>query len=344
MKKCFNILIILLFSLILQSHAGETKDKTFIKNASEKATKEHKLLAIEFWSPSCNPCLGMKRDIFENKMQSEFVQKYYYLMQVSPVDSVYKSLWNYFHLEYESTVIYVDNKGNEIDRTVGYNGDRDAYLTLMKDIASGKNLYVNVIKKYHRDTLNLLNCCLMARKLVSRYELEEAENLYNKILIFDKSDKHGLRTECLFKIAEMELTRTGSLKKMREFVDTASKNSFAPKAYVYLINDLISKKDNTGCLAICEAGFSKYPDSWEILNKYAWAICTFKLQEEYPKALTMVQKSNSLNPSRPGTYSTEAWIHFEMGDNKKAIELQKKAIELFPDRGFLHDLKIFEEK
>jgi tetratricopeptide (TPR) repeat protein len=148
----------------------------------------------------------------------------------------------------------------------------------------------------------------------------------------------------MFKIAEMEFTRTGNLKKMKEFIDTGSKSHFGPKAYVYLINDLISKKDKTGCLAICEAGFSRYPDSWDILNKYAWAIYTFKIQKEYPKALSMVQKSISLNPSRPGTYSTEAWIYFEMGNREKAIELQKKAIELFPDHGFLQDLETFEKK
>jgi tetratricopeptide (TPR) repeat protein len=141
----------------------------------------------------------------------------------------------------------------------------------------------------------------------------------------------------------MEYTLTGNLKKMFEFVDTGSKNSFGPKAYLYLINDLISKKEKAKCLSICGAGYKNYPDSWEILNKYAWAICTFKIQEEYPKALSMVQKSISLNPSRPGTYSTEAWIHFEMGDKEKAIQLQMMAIEIFPDRGFIQDLETFKK-
>jgi tetratricopeptide (TPR) repeat protein len=344
MKKRFGLLMILFVTLIVQCQAGESKEKIFIAKAAQQAAKEHKLLAIEFWAPSCNPCIGMKRDIFENTVQAEFVHKYFRVLPLSPADSVYTSLWNYFHLEYQSTVIYVDKHGNEIDRTVGYTGDRDAYITLMNDIASGKNLYAPVLKKYRRDTLNVLQCCLMARKLASRYEPEEAEKLYKRILALDPSDKHGLRAECLFKTAEMELTRSGNLKKMREFVDTASKNPFAPKAYVYLINDLLSNKDAHGCLAICEAGFNTYPDSWEILNKYAWAIYSFKKQDEYPKALRMVQKSISLNPSRPGTYSTEAWIHFEMGDKVKAIELQKKAIALFPDRGFLQDIKTFEGK
>jgi tetratricopeptide (TPR) repeat protein len=330
--------------LILQSQAGETKEKIYIKNIARNASKEHKLLAIEFWAPSCGSCMAMKRDIFENKIHAEFVHKYFFLLQVSPADSIYNLLWNYFHLEYQSSIIYIDKNGNEIDRTVGYNGDRDAYLNMMKDIAHGNNLYKDVVKKYRRDTLDVLNCCLMARKLSSRYEMEEAMSLYNRILTSDSGNKLELRAECKFKIAEMENTLTGNLKKMREFVDTESKNPFGQKAYLYLINDLINKKDQTDCLAICKAGFSRYPNSWEILNKYAWAICTFKIKEEYPKALLMVQKSISLNPSRPGTYSTEAWIYFEMGNREKAIELQKRAIEIFPDRSFVQDLETFENK
>jgi thioredoxin-related protein len=344
MKNRFSILVILLFSLVLQSRAGETKERVIIKNAARKAAKEHKLLAIEFWSPSCNSCIAMKRDIFENKVHAETVHKYFLLMQVSPADSIYKSLWKYYKLEYESSVIYVDKNGNEFDRTVGYNGDRDAYLTMVNDLARGRNLYKEVAGKFRKDSLNVSNCFLMARKLAFRYELEESARLYNKVLSQDPANKHAFRAECLFKIAEAEYTRTGNLKKMREFADTVSKNTFAPKAYLYLINDLINKKDRTACLAICEAGLRKYLDSWEILNKYAWALCTFKIQERYPEALSMVQKSIALNPGRPGTYSTEAWIYFEMGNREKAVELQKRAIEIFPDRSFVQDLEIFEKK
>ena len=174
--------------------------------------------------------------------------------------------------------------------------------------------------------------------------MERALNLYSRILISDSGNKLGLRAECKFKIAEIENTLTGNLKKMQEFVNTEPKNPFGQKAYLYLINDLINKNDQAVCLAICDAGLSRYPNSWEILNKYAWAICTFKIKEEYPKALSMVQRSISLNPGRPGTYSTEAWIYFEMGNREKAIELQKKAIDLFPDRSFVQDLETFEKK
>ncbi len=239
-------------------------------------------------------------------------------------------------------VIYIDKNGNEIDRTVSYNSDRDSYLNFLKDAAVGKNSFGNILSAYQKDTLNVPNTYLMANKLFFRYQLKEAIKQYNKILVLDPDNKFGFNPECSYKIAESELTLTGNLDKMREFIKTDLKDSFVPKAYEYLINDLINKGDSLNCITLCKEAFDKYPDSWEILNKYAWAICTFKIKKDYQKALDMVQKSIILNRNRPGTYSTEAWIHFEMGNKEKAIELQNKAIEIYPLPAYIQDLEKFK--
>jgi tetratricopeptide (TPR) repeat protein len=260
---------------------------------------------------------------------------------VSPADSIYNPLWKHYKLAYQSTIIYIDKKGNEIDRTVSYDGNRDAYLNFMKDVSEGKNLYKDILEAYQKDTLNAFNNYLLAKKLLFNYELENANRHFSKVLLYDPEDKLGLQAECKFKIAENEFILTGNLDKMWEYIKTDIKNALIPKAYEYLIQDLINKKDKSSCIPLCEEGFNKYPDSWEILNKYAWAICTFKIMDDYEKALGMAQKSISLNPGRAGTYSTKAWIHFEMGDKEKAIELQKMAIEIYPNSSFNKDLEIF---
>jgi tetratricopeptide (TPR) repeat protein len=238
----------------------------------------------------------------------------------------------------------MDKYGNEIDRTVSYDGNRDAYLNFMKDVSDGKNLYKDIFEAYQKDTLNAFNNYLLAKKLIFNYELKNAIKHLSKVLLHDSEDKLGLHAECKFKIAESEFILTGNLDEMREYVNTDKINIYIPKAYEYLIQDLISKKDKSGCIFICQEAYNKYPDSWEILNKYAWAICTFKIKEDYEKALKMAQKSISLNPGRAGTYSTEAWIHYEMGNKEKAIELQKKAIEIYPNASFTNDLEIFMKK
>ena len=343
MKNLFYTLFIISIMLSCINKKDEKKEVTaFINDAVNKAKTASKTLIIEFWAPECGPCIRLKRDIFNNSMTQGFLDSSFILVQVSPTDSIYKSLWKHFNLSYQSSVIFIDKNGNEIDRTVGYNGDRDLYINILKDVSAGKNLFGDISSTYQKDTLNVPNIYLMANKLYFRYQVIDAIKQYTKILVLDPDNKFGFNPECMYRIAEGELDLKSSFDKMKEFVKIDLKNKFVPKAYEYLINDLISKRDSLNCISLCKEAFGKYPESWEMLNKYAWAICTFKIKDEYQKALEMVQKSITLNPYRPGTYSTLAWIHFEMGNKEKAIEVQNKGIEIYPLPAYIQDLEKFK--
>jgi hypothetical protein len=130
---------------------------------------------------------------------------------VSPYDQVYKSLWNYFKLEYQSTVIILDQNGNEIERTVGYDGNRYAYLDFLNDVSSGKNLYSVVLTTYKKDTVNVFNNYLMAKKLQLRYQIKDAIEHYNNAIINDPNNKFGFKQECTDRIAECKLMLTKQL-------------------------------------------------------------------------------------------------------------------------------------
>jgi thioredoxin-related protein len=342
MKYLFCTLFLVSFVLSCTNNRDEKEIAAFINDAVEKANTANKTLIIEFWAPECSPCIRLKRDIFNNSKTKGFLDSFFVLVQVSPADSIYKLLWKHFNLDYQSTVIFIDKNGNEIDRSVSYNSDGDTYMNFLKDVSVGKDLFDDIILTYKKDTLNVSSIYLMANKLFFRYQLKDAVIQYNKILELDPDNKSGFNPECIFKIAESELTLTGKIDMMKEFVKTDLKNKFTPKAYEYLINDLINKGDSLTCIPLCREALDRYPESWEILNKYAWAICTFKIKDAYQKALEMVQKSIILNPFRSGTYSTEAWIHFEMGNKEKAIELQNKAIEIYPLPAYIQDLEKFK--
>lgn len=344
MKNLFYLTVLVSIALSCVNQKPEKKEITFINDAVNKAKTENKILIIEFWAPECGPCIRLKRDIFENEKNKEFLNKNFLLVQVSPIDSVYDPLWKHFNLAYQSSIIFMDQSGNEIDRTVSYDGNKDAYLNFLKEVFEGKNLYNKVFSTYKMDTMNVESNYLLAKKLLFRYQLEDAIKQYNKVLLLDKENIKGYNPECKYKIAESNLMLTGNLESMQEYIKTDSKNEYVPKAYEYLISDLINKKDKNNCISLCKEAFDKYPDSWEILNKYAWAIYVFKIKEDYQKAITMVQKSILLNPSRSGTYSTEAWLHFEMGDKEKAIQLQNKAIEIYPNASYIQDLEKFKSK
>lgn len=342
MKKLFYLLYLTLIIIACVAQRPENGENKFFNDAVSEARAANKLLILEFWAPECGPCRRLKHDVFNNEKNAEFLKKNFVLVQVSPADSVYKPLWKRFNLDYQSTVIFMDKNGNEIDRTVSYDGNREGYLNFLKEVSEGRNLYSVVFATYSKDTLNVTSNYVLAKKLLFRYQIKDAIRQFGKVLILDPDNKEGFNPECRFRIAESDFFLTGNVTRLHEYVKKNLNKQYVPKAYEYLINDLLSKKDTINCISMCEEAFNKYPDSYEILNKYAWAICSFKIEKDYKKALSMAGKSISLNPDRAGTYSTEAWIYFNMGDKQNAISFQKKAIEVFPDPSFIRDLETFE--
>jgi tetratricopeptide (TPR) repeat protein len=342
MKKLFYLFTILTIAFACVYRKPEKAEIRFVNDAVVKAKAVNKLVIFEFWAPECGPCIRLKHDIFDNEKYNEFLNKNFLIVKVSPSDSVYKQLWQYFNLKFQSSVIFLDQNGNEIDRTVSYDGNRVAYYNFLKEVSEGRNLYSVIFSIYEKDTLNVNSNYMLARKLLFRYQVKDAVRHFNKVLLYDPQNKYGHNEECKFKIAESDLLLDGNMHGIMDFVRTDLKNDYVPKAYEYLIDDLIKRKNRDSCLSLCEEALIKYPGSYEILNKYAWAIFSFELRNDYPKALLMAQKSISINPERSGTYATEAWIEFRLGENQKAIDLLNKAIELYPHPSYIKDLAVFK--
>ena len=111
----------------------------------------------------------------------------------------------HFNLEYQSSVIIMDKNGNEIDRAVNYDGNRDAYLTFLKEVSEGKNLYSVVFSTYKKDTMNINSNYILAKKLLFRYQVTDAIKHFNRVLLYDPENKSGHNTECKIQIAGSEM-------------------------------------------------------------------------------------------------------------------------------------------
>jgi tetratricopeptide (TPR) repeat protein len=202
MKKLFYIVYILLLMIACISQRPEKQEIRFINEAVGKAKELNKLLILEFTAPECGACLRLKEDIFENEECAGFLDDNFIVVSVSPSEPVYKLLWDHFRLENPSSSIILDQNGNEIDRTVSYNNNRDGYLELLKDVSQGKNLYSIVLAAYKKDTLNVRNNYLLAEKLMFRNQIKEAIKHYNNVLMYDPDNGFNLNHNCRLKIAE----------------------------------------------------------------------------------------------------------------------------------------------
>jgi thioredoxin-related protein len=202
MKKLFYILYVLLILLACISQKPEKQEIKFINEAVAKTKNTGKLVIIEFWAPVCSTSVRLKDEIFENAKNNQFLNDNFIIVKVSTDNPLYEPLWKHFSLQYQNSVLILDQNGNEIERTVSFDGNKDAYLKFLKEVSSGKNLYNVVFSAYKKDTLDVLNNYLFANKLRYRYQMKDAIKHYNNVLLYDKHDLLGLNRECELKIVE----------------------------------------------------------------------------------------------------------------------------------------------
>jgi len=210
MKKLFFVLYIFLLLIACISQKPEKQDIRFINEAVASAKQANKLLILEFTSPGCVSCVMLNKDIFLNEENSRFLTENFKIIQVSPSDSVYSPLLNRFGLDNQSSVIFFDHNGNELDRTVNYDGNKEAYLEFVRNVSQGKNLYSVVLSAYEKDTLDVHNCYLMAEKFRFRNMPINSIRQYRKVLASDRNNKYGLNQDCLMKIEKARIMQVNA--------------------------------------------------------------------------------------------------------------------------------------
>ncbi|HXG12652.1 MAG TPA: hypothetical protein VNK04_23040 [Gemmataceae bacterium] len=101
-------------------------------------------------------------------------------------------------------------------------------------------------------------------------------------------------------------------------------------------DDLLSK-----VAAVHEKVLADYPQSAASHNSLAWMLACCRRQLD--KALQHARKAVELAPEQAGYLDTLAEVHFQRGEQQKAIELMKKCLAMEPTRGFFRrQLKRFE--
>jgi len=210
MKKLFYILYFFLLLIACISQKPEKQEIRFLNEAVASAKQANKLLILEFTSPGCVSCDMLNKDIFLNESNRQFLSDNFIIVSVTPADSVYIPLLNRFGCDKQSNVIFFDHNGNELDRTVNYNGNRQAYLDFVRDVSQGKNLYSVVLSAYRKDTLNVQNCYLMAEKYRFRNQPVNAIAQYRKVMASDRENQYGLNKACSLKIEEARLMQANA--------------------------------------------------------------------------------------------------------------------------------------
>lgn len=228
------------------------------------------------------------------------------------------------------TLLIVDAKGEELDRITGFRPP-DRFISAIKPILAGKS-YGALKKKAEKEPENLEIALELGKKEEERRQYPKAEALYKKVLE-SKDATDTLRESAEGRLALLAFikSRGRDLAGLHAYFDkkkgTPSVVDHARRLMqAYQDGDDVAKVVAVGEYLIKHVGEG---DS-TLLNNYAWFLATHDAKLD--RALELARKAAALQPEAAFILDTLGECLFRKGKIREAVETQRKALKLAPER------------
>jgi len=228
------------------------------------------------------------------------------------------------------TVIFLDKDGNEIDRLVGFGGDKDEYVQKVKDYLSGTGTLSALVSQFGSE-----KSAKLAKEIAQKYSMrKDDENslmYYQKVLELDPDDKSGFGEQARYSIARAS-AGNGDVSKLKAFnASLSNESNYLSRSYSAIVNYYKKNDDRDNVLKTYEEAITRMPENPGTMNAYAWHIFTRKITSHYERGIEVAEKALELDPDADAIWDTLGQLHFANGNAEAAIKAMKKASELNPD-------------
>jgi tetratricopeptide (TPR) repeat protein len=259
-----------------------------------------------------------------------FVNKNFLNLHLNIKSEDVKNFRKNFKVNGFPTVVFLTSQGEEIDRICGFDGDKAKYFGIIQDYAAGQNTLKDLLTKYNKDTLNIANNFILAKKYIDRWESSKAQKYLNNVLTLDPEDNLGFREESELNkaIFEARYKDEKNAQPLILFLKETKNKNYLNLGYSHLIQFYRNEKDTTKYFETLEEALEKTPDNTNLMNEYAWAVFKCKLKEKYKSGIELAEKAVQSKPDAGDIWDTLAWLYLVEGENDKAIAAMNQAVKI----------------
>jgi tetratricopeptide (TPR) repeat protein len=164
-------------------------------------------------------------------------------------------------------LLLLNPEGQEIDRVIGFDGDRDEYFQRLQDFEAGNGSLLSLLERLEENPDDVETNFKIGKRYIDRYEWEKVQPYFLKVLETDPDDEKGFRSEATYNLS-----------------------------YGILASHFIQKERFDEALALYEEALGRLPQNADLMADYAMFVFTSKIEGKYELGYERAKKAMTLKP------------------------------------------------
>jgi len=160
--------------------------------------------------------------VHTNKTVGDYINAHYICVKINGDSLEGKALRGTFKYPGYPTTIFLTPQGEEIDRIVGFSGNKDEYFQTMKDYTEGRNTLKDYLAKSEAEPENITYLYQIMRKYFDRNDFAAAKKYAEKLLAPGLKSELDQRTESEYILAHSQFKISEKIISLQEFVQRCS--------------------------------------------------------------------------------------------------------------------------
>lgn len=347
MKNLIKIpfILLLVISLYMPLKASDHPEVHFTEGTFEqvlkKAKDEKKVLMIDFVTDWCKWCIETDKKVYTNPDVASFANENQVNWKIDAEKGEGIELAKKYNVKGYPTIVFVNGKGEEIDRIYGYIF-ADAFLERMKDYKMGVNTYTGLKKGVEKKPNDAASNFKFAQKMIDNGESEGAVVYLEKVVTLDPGNSAGFTDDAKYSLASIK----NDAAALKAFMQEYPESNKLKDSYISLAGAL-AETDYAGAYNIYKDAFAKYGSTDRDLHfNYGMFLYSYGYQMWKKENGTETDKQAGLKAleesleyvkgsvNEPSAYYITSGIYYDLKDYAKATENIDKALALADKKAY----------
>jgi thioredoxin-related protein len=331
------IVLIFIFALNITVKAEEINfEKGDFKEVLAKVTPEKKILMIDFYTDWCKWCVELDKKVYTDKDVAEFANTHQINWKIDAEKGEGIELAKKYLVNGYPTIIFLDEKGEEVDRIVGYFPAKD-FLKKMMEFYEGVNTYSAFSKILDKNPDDVKANYFIGERIVNNEgDFKKAETYFQKIIDKDPNNKEGLKPGAILYLA----IGSGDINRIKQFIQDYPESGKCKDAYIALASKYYQDEMKfQQAKSVFDEAFEKYGKEDEDLKQnyvsylftYMGALVKTSKEEDGKKGLELGNECLEYTKGSVNEASTYYYIsnfYYNLKDKANANTYIDKALQI----------------